>query len=238
MDFLQEGMKPQNWKVEVDTTVKPHTVCAKYLNENEGEECYGTTSGYFIEYVHGVAYHALCNQERWDHLNSLVKYRNNDVFIASYTKCGTTLVEQILLLLLHAKIDESGFTLPNLNPGTRNAYHPISLPAGKIWIEACVDRVDGSNIPGPEFTPLCWEEFNSAPSPRVFKTHAPVQLLLGTNVDTLKDRVGYRGVEGLPAGAKVLIACRNPLDACVSRYYHGFNPFKNGWPFEGNRNKH
>lgn len=25
---------------------------------------------------------------------------------------------------------------------------------------------------------------------------------------------------------------RNPKDACVSSYYHAFNPFKSGWPFD------
>jgi hypothetical protein len=31
---------------------------------------------------------------------------------------------------------------------------------------------------------------------------------------------------------KVVIVTRNPLDACISSYYHSFNPFKSGWPFD------
>jgi hypothetical protein len=42
-----------------------------------------------------------------------------------------------------------------------------------------------------------------------------------------------RGVLGLPEGMKVIITARNPLDACVSSYYHAFNPYKSGWPFDG-----
>jgi hypothetical protein len=72
--------------------------------------------------------------------------------------------------------------------------------------------------------PLSWESFDTAPAPRVIKTHAPLQLLLGTN---------GRGVEALPERTKVVVVSRNPLDACVSCYYHAWNPFKSGWPFDG-----
>ena len=32
-------------------------------------------------------------------------------------------------------------------------------------------------------------------------------------------------------GAKIIIISRNPLDACVSRFHHAFNPYKSGWSF-------
>ena len=32
-------------------------------------------------------------------------------------------------------------------------------------------------------------------------------------------------------GTKVIVVSRNPLDACVSAYYHAWNPAKSGWPF-------
>ena len=37
-----------------------------------------------------------------------------------------------------------------------------------------------------------------------------------------------KGLSELPEGAKVIIVSRNPLDACVSGYYH----FAKGWDFE------
>ena len=36
----------------------------------------------------------------------------------------------------------------------------------------------------------------------------------------------------LPTGTKILVVSRNPLDACVSRFYHAFNPHKLGWSFD------
>eukprot|EP01035_Chromulina_nebulosa_P020322 gene20322-26379_t len=76
---------------------------------------------------------------------------------------------------------------------------------------------------GLEAYPITWEEFESAPRPRVLKTHSPYHLLLGTNGN---------GVKALPSTTKVILMSRNPLDACVSSYYHAWNPFKSGWPFE------
>ena len=57
-------------------------------------------------------------------------------------------------------------------------------------------------------------------APRVIKTHVPCKLLLGMN-----------GCTDIVPGVKIIIISRNPLDACVSRYYHAFNPYKLGWPF-------
>lgn len=73
---------------------------------------------------------------------------------------------------------------------------------------------------GEEFRPVTWEEFDEAPSPRVIKSHAPSKLLLG--MDNNSDLVD---------GAKIIIISRNPLDACVSRFHHAFNPYKSGWSF-------
>ena len=39
------------------------------------------------------------------------------------------------------------------------------------------------------------------------------------------------GCTDIVPGVKIIIISRNPLDACVSRYYHAFNPYKSGWPF-------
>ena len=69
---------------------------------------------------------------------------------------------------------------------------------------------------------MSWEGFDSAPAPRILKAHLPIELMLGANGD----------LGSLPVGMKVVVVVRNPYDACVSSYYHAFNPHKNGWPFE------
>lgn len=73
---------------------------------------------------------------------------------------------------------------------------------------------------GEEFRSISWKEFDEAPSPRVIKSHAPSKLLLGMDHDS-----------DLSDGAKIIIISRNPLDACVSRFHHAFNPCKSGWSF-------
>ena len=35
----------------------------------------------------------------------------------------------------------------------------------------------------------------------------------------------------VPKDIKVIVVTRNPLDACVSCYFHAWNPAKSGWPF-------
>lgn len=74
---------------------------------------------------------------------------------------------------------------------------------------------------GEEFRTVSLREFDEMPSPRLIKSHAPTQLLLGMNGENLE----------LELGLKIIVISRNPLDSCVSRYYHAFNPFKIGWPF-------
>jgi hypothetical protein len=213
------------WKVTANFDVEPHVVTV--VNENSalineaGEDVAGAGKPltYNISSVRGCAYPVMCNEARWEQLNSNIQYRSSDILVVTYPKCGTTWIEQVVLLLLHrgyaSRLDTAG----------KNSYHPITNPVGKIWPEACVnqDPVKGAEI-GKEFETLAWEEFENAPAPRLIKSHAPVQLLLGTNGS---------GVAALPSGAKVVIVSRNPLDACVSCFYHAWNPYKSGWPFEG-----
>ena len=55
-----------------------------------------------------------------------------------------------------------------------------------------------------------------APSPRVIKTHLPIEMLPPNLLDT----------------CKVIFVCRNPKDACVSDYHH-YNNFPE-YQFKGN----
>ena len=83
--------------------------------------------------VGGVLCHAVLSESRWLRLNSVVQYRSSDILIVSYPKCGTTWLEQCVLLLLN------GGDKALLNPGNKNVYSPL-MPdrGGKIWLEACI----------------------------------------------------------------------------------------------------
>ena len=157
------------------------------------------------------------SESRWTMLNERIKYRSSDVLVMTFPKCGTTWIEQVTLLLLHGG-DESC-----LNPATKNTYVPGSGSVGKIWPEACVEQAASFQGRG-EFSPINFQDFDDAPSPRVLKSHAPLQKMVG---------VQDMGVKGLPEGTKVVVVSRNPFDACASGYYHAWNPYKCGWPFAG-----
>eukprot|EP01034_Spumella_vulgaris_P032754 gene32754-40427_t len=148
----------------------------------------------------------------------LAQYRSGDIIIATFPKCGTTWIEQCVLLLLADGYKEG------LNPATKNVYIPGSTAPGKVWLEAALQQDPSyQHKTGLEFAPISVQNFMEMPGSRVIKTHAPMQLLLGTDND---------GLSALPDGVKVVVMTRNPMDACVSCYYHAWNPFKSGWPFE------
>jgi hypothetical protein len=169
--------------------------------------------------VNGIHHMGGCKQERWEYLNTNTKYKPGDILIVSYPKCGTTWSEQSVLLLLN------GGNPNKLNPRFKNSYTTEQKDKpGKIWIETMIDQdPEVQKRMGDEGRPLTWQEFDEVPSPRVIKTHAPVHLLLGCQ---------GKGLESLPDYVKVIVVSRNPLDACVSSYYHAHNPYKMGWPFE------
>ena len=64
------------------------------------------------------------------------------------------------------------------------------------------------------------EEIDEMPSPRLIKSHAATNLLLGMTGDKLDTMLGL--------GIKVVVVTRNPFHSCVSRYYRTFNPFQVG----------
>jgi hypothetical protein len=234
-------METTNWRVVLDTESAPSTISVvKQVDDRggggTGDEATGQSYGesrensgaskitpslcFPVNIVHGIPCPTPVTVERWDLLQRTIQYRPSDVLVSAFPKCGTTWIEHVVLLLLHGKNEHM-----TLSPAGRNAYRPVSNPIGKIWIEAAVEQVPQVPNPrGPEFEPLSMEEFDSAPGPRVIKTHAQLDRLIGTNGG---------GIEDLPLGAKIVCVSRNPLDACVSFYYHGWSPYKSGWPFEG-----
>lgn len=173
-----------------------------------------------VRFLDGVANLTKLTDERFQYIDTNVVYKPDDIIITSYPKCGTTWTEQCVLLLLNQGNKDL------LDPSHKNVYQPGSNVRGKLWPEASIgnDPMDVARSGCLEFAPITLDEFNNAPGPRVIKSHARSEHLLGCN------RQGLAGIK--PDGVKVLIVSRNPLDACVSSYYHAFNPFKSGWPFD------
>ena len=164
--------------------------------------------------IDGIPSMPCCPQSRYENLNQNIKYRSDDIIVCTYPKCGTTWMEQCVLLM------KNGADPTFLNPADKNSYHQ-ETGFGKFWPEAMI--LQDKRLDGGQFRFMTWEEFDNAPSPRVIKAHFPVNLLLGA---------AGKGLAGLPEGVKVVIVSRNPYDGCVSSYYHAFNPYEKGWPFD------
>mmetsp|Transcript_2104 Transcript_2104/g.3309 ORF Transcript_2104/g.3309 Transcript_2104/m.3309 type:complete len:361 (-) Transcript_2104:162-1244(-) len=203
-----------NWFVSV---VDDHT--HPKVKSRSGDESHE----FEIRLVNGFAHPRFCDQQRWSNLDKITEYRPSDIIIASYPKCGTTWTEQCVLLLLNDGNRDA------VNPASKNTFKASEEKkcAGKIWLEASLEQEKNLPYHVPEMDYISLEDFKSINSIRVIKTHAPENSLLGCRGK------GVRGLlEETPTGVKIIIVSRNPLDACVSSYYHGFNPHKNGWPFE------
>lgn len=172
-----------------------------------------------VRFVEGVANLSKLTEERFHRIDQNLVYKDTDIIITSYPKCGTTWTEQCVLLLLNQGNKDL------LDPSHKNVYQPGSNVRGKLWPEASIENdTDNAAQSGLEFASITFDDFNNAPGPRVIKSHARSEHLLGCN------RQGLTGLK--PDGVEVLIVSRNPLDACVSSFYHAFNPFKNGWSFD------
>lgn len=204
-----------NWIVERVPTSDVNWITVKVSSTIDSKRSFS----YDAALINGMVNSRFCYGARWEALNQRIKYRSTDVLILSYPKCGTTWSEQCVLLL------QNGCRPDLLDPASKNTYTPRGKSIyGKLWPEAALDQAGSAQrIMGKEGASISWEEFDSAPSPRIIKSHASVDLLLGT---------GGSGLKGLPDGMKVLIVTRNPLDACVSCFHHAFNPAKEGWDFD------
>mmetsp|Transcript_11418 Transcript_11418/g.21089 ORF Transcript_11418/g.21089 Transcript_11418/m.21089 type:complete len:359 (+) Transcript_11418:145-1221(+) len=172
--------------------------------------------------INGIPHPSFIKQDVWEAQRSQLAFRSTDILVTTYSKCGTTLSEQVVCLLLN------GGRSDDLNPLDKNAFEKDSTVVGKIWTEMAV--IDGLGIDNDNDGPslmmgearsrMSVKEFDAVPSPRVLKSHEPTHLFL--DQDTKKGRVLY--------------VTRNPFDACVSCYYHpkkGSSPHSLGMPFEG-----
>jgi hypothetical protein len=165
-----------------------------------------------VAMIRGIPSQQWCPPSRYEKIDKGIKYRPSDILVSTYPKCGTTWVEQTVLLLKCNNFDQ-------MDEVHKNAYNKAT-GFGKIWPAAMLfqDRVTNER----QYQNMTWEEFDSAPAPRILKSHNGMGVFLGSK---------GQGVAGLPTGMKIVIVSRNPYDACVSGYYHFAKP--KGCPFEG-----
>lgn len=78
------------------------------------------------------SYEFFCDAPRWKMLNSELKYRKGDIIVGSYAKCGTTWLEQIVLLLLNDGKKEA------MDPSAKNNYVKGANVVQKFWPEAAL----------------------------------------------------------------------------------------------------
>ena len=136
-----------------------------------------------------------------------------DVVIATYPKCGTTWMQQLILLLLRGADAE-----------------PFAPMRDAPWIEmSASSAANGQPASSP---PIPIDSLCSLPPPapsvdrgwRVWKTHSP------------EPHAPWRGGGGAgaaAAGARVVVVCRNSKDAAISLLHHTKNippfAFVGGW---------
>lgn len=153
--------------------------------------------------VEGVPWPHAVGRDKYQECHDNVRLRPRDVVVATYPKSGTTWVEQIVLLLLH------GSSLAHkLSPQTRNAFSK-KTGMGKVWLEPML----AGPRSGSGFT---IDAFNRIASPRVIKSHAPYDMLMGIE----RPQTSPISMQPLDtSGAKVIYVARNAKDAALSLYY-------------------
>lgn len=141
--------------------------------------------------VQGVVHPPFVRPDVVAHLQARFKAEPGDVFIATFPKCGTTLMQQIVLLLLHQ------------GQANRVSPHP-ALQTQAPWLEACYLRTRRFGGPCPYVdSALLAKAVDRHAGRRVFKTHAPRQLLPKIADDT-----------------QIIYVARNPKDCCNSFFAH------------------
>lgn len=135
--------------------------------------------------IHGMTWVPGTTEEMVDTFPRLLS-RQDDIYIASYPKSGTTWTQEIVWQIIHnGKVD----------------YRPLHVRMP--WIDGM--PYDTAENPYPVTSAGMMEKmFESFPTPRVFKTHLPYDLVPKAHGQAYKARYIY--------------VIRNPKDAAVSLY--------------------
>lgn len=147
-------------------------------------------NGYLTNDVAGCPYPPFLKKAAVDQLQKDFALRDSDIVIATYPKCGTTWMQNILLALQF-----DGDKSKVRRPMVQSPWIEVIISTGRRTLQQLMDW-DGDT------------EWSPAPERRVFKTHAPVELAPWKG-----------GINGL-GKSKVVVVTRNPKDACVSLYHH------------------
>ncbi|TRY80471.1 hypothetical protein TCAL_13353, partial [Tigriopus californicus] len=124
-----------------------------------------------------------------------MELRPDDIWIVTYPKCGTTWTQESVWQLVNFDLN-SNIPFDARTPFLEFGHIMKSSGAFEIKV--------GSKEPPPEmFTDLV-SFIGKMQSPRVIKTHIPLELLPPKLVET----------------CKVVYVCRNPKDTCVSYFHH------------------
>ena len=215
----------ESWKISSITLHDGSDGGTKMENKETDEEFSYTFARSLID---GVPHPPFITEDSVKHLKQNLKFREGDTFVCTYSKCGTTLMEQIVLLL------QNEGDVSKLNPLHKNTYDK-KTGVGKIWPEMAVKPNLGGNLKkydsnneactGENKANMSVQEFDALKAPRILKTHAPPRLFLDLDSSMMK----------MTEGVKIIYVTRNPFDACVSCYYHpkpGVSPQSTGCSFE------
>lgn len=194
----------ERWRV----TSKPEASLARAkklfgsfsFDVGDGRENFGVK----FAMVEGVPWPHPIDKHKYAQCHRRVRLRPGDVIVATYPKSGTTWVEQIVLLLLHGSRAAG-----KLTPLTRNMYSQ-KTGLGKVWLEPMLAGPRTSRTFG-------LQAFEAMPSPRVVKSHAPYDMLLGVERPTSERPISTRPLD--ISGARVIYVARNAKDAALSLYY-------------------
>jgi len=133
------------------------------------------------------------------------KLRPDDVWIITYPKCGTTWSQEMVWQIVN-KV--------NLDM----AKIPLLVRSPFLEMEALISQkeVDMMDEKAKQmYQSLALAENLPTNTPRVIKSHLPLEMLPPKLLDT----------------CKVIFVCRNPKDCCVSYYHHSIN--MPGYNFDG-----
>ncbi|CAB1115455.1 AST [Ectocarpus sp. CCAP 1310/34] len=176
-----------------DLPTRPRMVVPQWLPMKEDKEI-----KYTLSLVNGVYQMHKQEEEATNELIRTFESRDDDVFVCTFCKSGTTWVQQIITLLLN-----------NGEQGDKNYTSVVP------WMESLLftQSADQPRGPGRDHEAKGWtlEKIKSNPERRFFKSHANLkQLPVGT-----------------AKGVKVIYVARNPKDVSVSLYHHVRNKQRN-----------